>query len=173
MAFTVIDISCFLYSYPSPIPTMSTQEFFCDCPARCKTRKKVSRSTYYNHSKFRLGQHTGLDYNAFAATHGIPSGVPQADLHSTDQTDLYHPTEAGYDLQDDIGTSHASQSRDPGHTMRPRLQSVGDDDPGGLRDPVNDGRDGPDSGGEVCWHIKSFSPKATHCDPNHCRLRMV
>jgi hypothetical protein len=163
----------FLYSYPSPIPSMSTKEYFCDCPARCKTRKKVFRSTFYNHSKCRLGplgQSTGLHYKAFAAIHGVPSGVPQANLPSFGRTGSYQPTEAGHDLRDDLGTSHASQSS---HTMRPMLQPVGEDDTGGLRDPVNDGRDVLDSGGEVCWHIISFSLMATHCDPEHCRLKVV
>lgn len=154
---------------------MSTQEFFCDCPARCKTRKKVSRSTFYSHSKYRLaaaglGQSHDMglgDYNAFAATHNIPSSVPQA---SFGQTDPYQPTEAGHDLQDDLGTSHASQST---HTMHHMLQPVGEDDPGELRDPRNDGRDVLDSGGDVCWHIKSFTLMATHCDPEHCRMKMV
>jgi hypothetical protein len=58
---------------------MSTQEYFCDCPARCKRRKLVSRTTYYDHARFRLGPHLGPalheDYNAFAALHGVSASA--------------------------------------------------------------------------------------------------
>jgi hypothetical protein len=73
---------------------MSTQEYFCDCEARCKKRKRVSRTTFYGHARFRA-QPLPLDrdYNDFAAVHGVP----------------HHRTEADLDL----GTSHASGSRLP------------------------------------------------------------
>lgn len=50
---------------------MSTQ-YYCDCPVRCKKRKPVSRTTYYDHAKFRQQQEPQMsDYNAFAAHHRL------------------------------------------------------------------------------------------------------
>ncbi|KAF8467141.1 hypothetical protein DFH94DRAFT_779581 [Russula ochroleuca] len=60
---------------------MSTQEYFCDCEARCKKRKRVSRTTFYGHARFRA-QPLPLDrdYNDFAAVHGVPHHRTEADL---------------------------------------------------------------------------------------------
>lgn len=71
----------------------------------------VSRTTYYDHAKYR--QQPRMDYNTFAAVHGVSTP-------SSSSTRL--PTEA------DLGTSHASGSSH----KRPRLQSVEEDDSGGA-----------------------------------------
>jgi len=36
-----------------PIASMPPREYFCDCPIRCKQRKKVSKTTYFDHAKYR------------------------------------------------------------------------------------------------------------------------
>jgi hypothetical protein len=57
--------------------------------------------------------------------------------------------------------------------MRHMLRPVGEDDPGEFGDPGNDGGDVLNSGGDVRWHIKSFTLMATHCDSEHCRMKTV
>ena len=54
--------------------TMSTQQYFCDCPARCKRRKAVSRTTYYDHARFRLP--LSENFNTFAALHRVEAPTP-------------------------------------------------------------------------------------------------
>lgn len=65
---------------------MSTQQYFCDCQARCKTRKAVSRATYYNHAKFR--QPLSEDFNSFAALHRVDSeaSMPSSSGHDLDSS---------------------------------------------------------------------------------------
>ena len=86
--------------------TMSTREYFCDCAPRCKKRKRVSRTTFYSHAKFRAKFQAIqeaiplMDYNAFAEMHGVPTLVPTLSSSS-----CRHPIEANCDPND---TSHAS-----------------------------------------------------------------
>jgi hypothetical protein len=92
---------------------MSTQ-YYCDCPVRCKKRKPVSRTTYYDHARFRQQQQPQLsDYNSFAALHSLePSISPSSDsigLHSSSSSHKRHRLEEedhpGNELREDEDSS--------------------------------------------------------------------
>jgi hypothetical protein len=51
------------------IPSMPPREYFCDCPIRCKQRKKVSKTTYFDHAKYR--NQPAENYRDFLAARGV------------------------------------------------------------------------------------------------------
>jgi hypothetical protein len=74
-----------------PVSDMAENDgiFYCDCPRYCKTRKRVSSSTWYNHKKYR--DNVTIPFGAFEAAAGAgTSAVPAAP--PLEQPQLYAET---------------------------------------------------------------------------------
>jgi hypothetical protein len=100
---------------------MSTRQFYCDCPLRCKRRKLVSRTTYYDHAKFRpqLGLHS--DYNTSAALHGVPASSSSNPISSNHE--LHGPVQSVEVSEDESdGEGSSSATRTPGLLVHARGQ---------------------------------------------------
>jgi hypothetical protein len=105
-----------------PSHSMSTRQFYCDCPARCKRRKLVSKTTYYDHAKFRprpqleSGLHS--DYNTFAALRGVPASSSSNPISSN------HELHGPQSRQRSVGVSEEDESDNEGSSSARTLDLV-------------------------------------------------
>lgn len=65
-----------------PVSDMAENDgiFYCDCPRYCKTRKRVSSSTWYNHKKYR--DNVTIPFGAFEAAAGAAPPLEQPQLYA-------------------------------------------------------------------------------------------
>lgn len=159
--------------------------YFCDCSVRCKRRKQVSRTTYYDHAKFRnpqLRPYEDLDedYNTFAALHGVSSTVTSVTTpsFSSESGSFIGPSHKRRRLQpfeEENGNNGEHSGGTQEHIGQPEIDSASGgreycNSPAGylahcdsfLPDPndqCEDGSDraaGSDSGGQVHCLSRSF-----------------
>src|ERR1700690_4290471 len=101
-------------------------QYFCDCPARCKRRKAVSCTTFYDHAKYRVNLST--EYNTMLASHRITGAIP-------------NPGSSPPDVPMDEGPSKrrrqdANHPVDQAQGEGQRAGGLGAEDPGlGAEDP--------------------------------------
>ena len=111
---------------------MSTRQYFCDCQAYCKKRKVVSRTTYYDHAKFR--QQLSEDFNAFAALHGVEVSTPSSSGHDLDPsfTGPSHKRGRPWSVDEEDGQGSNDDGSGSGNRQAPQAFEDRDDRWAGL-----------------------------------------
>ena len=139
-----------------------------NCAPRCKKRKRVSRTTFYCHAKYR--DVPLMDCNTFAEMHAskVPTLVPTSSSAS-----CRHPTEANdcnLELEDPSGG--CPSGRHPGWSMEKSVSPASN----GPQEDGNDGGAGrggsepSDNGDQVRSLIKLCFFSKTFHGPEYCTV---